>query len=116
MAEACPTMDKAEHSHSGSFRGAQEFACRPGHHSEEEGEGEDDDGDLALWGEAGDNGAGRAGEIQGDAHVDRGGPCLACAVVDHKDVVAGLAYAEVERTGLAGRGNGEKAVGEIGAQ
>src|ERR1035437_8795605 len=58
---------------SGSFRGAQELSRRIGHDSEEKGEGQDDYGELALRGEAGDIGAGRAGEIQGDAQGDRGG-------------------------------------------
>src|ERR1019366_7782389 len=98
------------------FRGAEEFACRPGDHSEEEGEGQDDDGELPAGGEAGDLGTGRAGEIQGDAQMDRGGLRPAAAVVDDEDVVARLAYAEVERAGFAGCGDGEKTVGATGAQ
>src|ERR1035437_325251 len=101
---------------SGSFRGAQELSRRIGHDSEEKGEGQDDYGELALRGEAGDIGAGRAGEIQGDAQVDRGGLRLTGTVVDHQDVVAGLADAEGERAGIAGRSNGQQTVGKIGAQ
>ena len=63
--------------------------------------------------EAGDIGAGRAGEIQGDAQVDRGGLRFTGTVVDDEDVVAGLADAEVERAGFADRGNGQKTVGKI---
>src|ERR1022692_3296406 len=99
-----------------SFRGAKQFACGPGDDSEEEGEGEDDDGELSPGGEAGDIGTGRDGEIQGDAQVDGGRLRLTGAVVDDEDVVAGLAHAEVERTGLGARGDGEKTVGEIGTQ
>src|ERR1017187_5933500 len=98
------------------FRGAEEFACRPGDDSEEEGEGEDDDGELPPGGEAGDVGTGRGGEIQGDAQVDGGGLRLTGAVVDDDDVVAWLADAEVERAGFTGWGHGEKTVWEIGAQ
>src|ERR1017187_4147676 len=99
-----------------SFRGAKQFACGPGDDSEEEGEGEDDDGKLPSGGETGDVGTGRGGEIQGDTQVDGGGLRLTGAVVDDDDVVAGLADAEMERTGFTGWGNGEKTVGEIGAQ
>ena len=99
-----------------SFRGAKQFACGPGDDSEEEGEGEDDDGKLPSGGETGDVGTGRDGEIQGDAQVDGGRLRLTGAVVDDEDVVAGLTDAEVERAGLGARGDGEKTVGEIGTQ
>src|ERR1017187_9681768 len=99
-----------------SFCGAEKLAGGVGHDSEEEGEGQDDYGELATGPEAGDNGAGGAGGIQGDAQVDGGGLGLTGTVVDDEHVVAGFADAEVERAGLADGGRGQQTVGEAIAQ
>jgi uncharacterized membrane protein YphA (DoxX/SURF4 family) len=106
-------MDRPGGLSHGFFRGAEELACRPGDDSEEEGEGEEDDGELPSGGEAGDLGTGRGGEIQGDAQVDGGGRLLIRAVVDDEDIIAGTAGAQVERAGLTGRGNGENTLGDL---